>query len=105
MTFLDFIALGLAAWRVSSLLVNEAGPWDIFCRARCLLGVSHGPTGLPEAWTGEGLGALFSCVWCMSVWMGGLMYLVWWLSPVPIYILAVSALAVIVNESIERLKR
>ena len=104
MTFLELAAIGLASWRVSSLLVQESGPGGVFLRVREWLGIEH-TDGLPTSWSGEGLAALFSCVWCMSLWMAGLMYLIWWLSPIPIWILAASALAILAQESIERLKQ
>lgn len=55
--------VGLAAWRVSSLLLYEDGPWAAFARLRSAAGVER---------SGEmtGLATLFSCVWCMSVWIG-----------------------------------
>jgi hypothetical protein len=99
MTLLDMGAIGLATWRLSSLVVNEEGPWGIFLRLRCRLGISH-EDGIPCAWP-DGLAALFSCLWCMSVWMAGLSYLVWWLSPVPVYILAASALCVLFQSAID----
>lgn len=98
MTWLDFVALILATWRVSSLLVMECGPLDIFLRIRCAVGIQHDDQGRPEAWNGGVLAGLFSCVWCMSIWAGGLLYLVWWLSPTPVYILAASCGAIIIAE-------
>ena len=105
MTILDMAAIGLATWRLASLLVNEAGPGGVFLRLREWLGIEHDATGRPNIWAGDGLPALFSCVWCMSVWMAGLAYLIWWLSPILAYILAVSAVAILAQESIERLKQ
>ena len=105
MTILDMGAMGVSAWRLSSLVVNEAGPLGCFLRLRERLGISHDASGLPAVHEGDGLAALFSCVWCVSVWMAGLVYLIWWLSPVPVYILAVSGLAIMAHELIERVRR
>ena len=104
MNVLDGAAIALAAWRLASLLVREAGPWGVFYRCRELLGITHDDSGLPAAWPGNGAAALFSCVWCMSVWTAALAYAVWWIWPVPVYVLAASALAIGMQEALERLK-
>lgn len=61
-TILDLILLGLATWRVSSLITQEDGPADMFVRFRRLVGVER---------AGEitGLATLFSCIWCVSMWV------------------------------------
>lgn len=47
--------------------------------------------------TGEqsGLAELFSCVWCMSVWVASALYIVFFLIPVICYVLALSAVAIV----------
>lgn len=57
------IVFGLATWRVSSLITRETGPFRIFERVRTRAGVY-------EVGEISGLAELFSCVWCMSVWVG-----------------------------------
>lgn len=50
----QLVLLSFAAWRVSSLLVNEEGPFRIF------------------EWFREkthSLGGLLDCLWCTSVWV------------------------------------
>lgn len=56
----------LAVWRVSSLLVNELGPYDIFAKLRALLGVTYDEYTNCKA---QGLAALFCCIWCCSIWV------------------------------------
>lgn len=62
---------GLATWRAASLLVNEAGPWDVFLRLRRLTGIEHDgekqKTIIPDGF----LPGVFSCVWCASLWVAG----------------------------------
>lgn len=65
---LTFFLLTLAAWRVTSLLVNEDGPADVFIRLRVKLGMRYDEYNLPVATTF--LAHLLSCVWCASVWIG-----------------------------------
>ena len=77
-----------AVWRLSYMLVNEAGAWDMF---------DHVRRGAERI----GLGGLFSCVYCMSVWVSALMLITHALAPVAAYIvalwLALSAIAVVLT--------
>lgn len=59
----DLLLVALATWRLTSLLLYEDGPWAAFHRLRAWAGVYRGG----EMTT---LAVLFSCVWCMSVWIG-----------------------------------
>jgi hypothetical protein len=66
----DLLLLGLATWRLTSLLVQEEGPWAIFARLRYKLGVRYDEHSEPYGLTI--LGALFACMWCASVWTGAI---------------------------------
>jgi hypothetical protein len=55
---MTLLLYALATWRISSLLVCEDGPADIFKRLRAA--VCRSPF----------LSGLLSCVWCCSVWVG-----------------------------------
>jgi hypothetical protein len=50
---------GLAAWRVTVMLLYEDGPFGIIKKLRVALCNVH-PT----------VSDLFSCEWCLSVWVG-----------------------------------
>jgi hypothetical protein len=84
----------LATWRISSLLVEEDGPWDFFHKIRFIFGIEfgvladgsleahykrksgkYGPT--PNTFIQE----LFSCVLCMSIWIGAFITLIYYLNP------------------------
>ncbi len=63
-----YLILALATWRITSLLVNEYGPFNLLERMRYWLGVRYdedlrriGTNVVAEA---------FTCVWCLSVWVG-----------------------------------
>jgi len=74
------ILVGLATWRISSLFVNEDGPFRVFEKLRCCLGFElneHGEDVPPDTF----LGQLFGCVWCLSVWVAAGLYLLWLLFP------------------------
>lgn len=57
------LVAGLSTWRTSSLLLYEDGPFDVFTHLRQMVGVYR---------PGERkrLARLFTCVWCLSVWVG-----------------------------------
>lgn len=88
MELTHFLILALATWRLSSLLVNEAGPGDVFLKLRENFGFTHDTSKnkliIPDGFWGE----LFSCIWCCSLWVG-----VWW---VGVYTLLAHELATLV---------
>jgi hypothetical protein len=63
LNYFDVLILGLATWRISHMLVWEDGPWDIFEKYR---------NALEEEFFFD---KLFSCVWCLSVWVGAILVL------------------------------
>lgn len=88
---LQLALLSLATWRLTALLVYEAGPRDMCVRLRNISDVIGGP---------------LMCFWCTSVWVGllasvlllppggGWAELVWW----PAGWLALSAAAILIDE-------
>lgn len=52
----QFVIAALACYRVSVLLVKDAGPWEVFKKARKLTRVSK----------------LLNCMFCTSVWVGAM---------------------------------
>ena len=81
MNWFDFVLLGLATWRVSSLLVHEDGPFLVFRKLRKKVGIQHDENGnifmIPDGL----LPGIFSCVWCASVWLAGGWMIAWVLIP------------------------
>jgi hypothetical protein len=64
----DFVVLGLATWRLTSLVVKEDGPWNLLARLRHLIGVRFDAASQPY-----GLNIVaeaLTCMWCSSVWVG-----------------------------------
>lgn len=83
----ETLLIGLTIWRLSSLLVEEEGPFDVFEKLRRFLGV-------PETGEVEGLvPKLFSCIWCMSVWVAPFVWLAWEFEPTIVIIGAAMAVA------------
>ena len=116
MTILDFVILCLAAWRLAHLLVKEDGPWRMFAKLRKAAGVQSVTTITAEQGVQTGYiayGALAEgllCIWCVSVWCAAFIVLgslapvigicFTWLTR----ILAVSAGAILVQETLTRLR-
>jgi len=67
MTITHVVYGSLFVWRICSLLVREEGPFSIFDRLRHLVGVKQNELSINYGETF--LSKLFSCVWCMSVWV------------------------------------
>jgi len=95
----EVLVLGLATWRLASLLANEYGPFDVFARLRSFLGVVYNEHSLPEGsnWLAKGV----ICVLCNSVWIGtfwAALYFVWpdsWWLALPF---ALSTVAIITEQ-------
>ena len=92
--WLRLLIAALATWRLSSLLVNEDGPNDMFLIIRARFGTHLiRDDDRPES----NLGRLFSCVWCMSVWVSAFLALVaitpFWIVLIP-FALSAAAIAI-----------
>ena len=95
---LEFLVLALAVWRLTSLLVWEDGPFEMFANLRLLLGVRYDEYSKAYGtnWLAKGV----VCPACASVWFGlalAVLYFFWtdcvWLA-LP---LALSAAAIMVE--------
>ena len=59
------IALILAIWRVSSLLYDEGGPWDVMVRLREKMGIEHDEEGSPIVYP-DSMQPM-QCFWCLTL--------------------------------------
>lgn len=105
MSWLDFLILTLATFRVAFMFVEERGPLHIFQRIRELAGISHTEDGDPEVpLNGKFLTELLSCVFCFSIWVGTFWAVLYILLPTiaPLIALpfALSAGAIIVSKKL-----
>ncbi len=102
MNALHLIILALAIWRLSSLLTAEEGPYGIFSKFRDRAGVFY--IGNRVDAYGE-LAKLFSCTWCLSVWIGAIASVAYYYLREPIVWLslplALSAAAIVVGKFVE----
>lgn len=74
MNLLDFLLLSIATWRLSYMIVKEDGPYNILTRFRARFS----------------LGGLTTCIYCLSVWIAALLYVVFIYAAPIVYVLAVS---------------
>lgn len=107
---MQLVVTALAAWRLAHLLVHEDGPGAVFARLRYRAGVravarvdDQGQVVASRTaanTVAEGL----TCVWCVSVWAAALLSLPG--RPVAGLrgVLAVSAGAILVQETVARLR-
>ena len=68
MSFMDLLVLGLACARLSIMLSEDFGPWDIFEKLRHALGVRYDERS--EAYGTTMLSRGIICPYCNSVWIG-----------------------------------
>lgn len=105
LNWFDIVILSLAVWRVSNLLADsdQAGPLNVLHELRFKLGVKYDENSIPYAESGS-IGELVICIYCSSIWLGIIaMLCYYWNSKVTIFVslpLALSALAIIINERI-----
>lgn len=93
------LLLGLATWRISSIVIDEAGPLNVFGEARHRLGVDAPGRIVPGS-----LQELATCLWCLSVWVGAALCLAVRLVPkvaMPVlWVFATSAGAILVAKRV-----
>lgn len=99
----DLLLLGLATWRLTSLLVNEDGPFDLFVKLRWLLGVRFDEQSQRQGTNMLAKGLL--CIWCTSIWVAagwaGLFTIATEASRLLALPLALSAAAIVVERLVD----
>lgn len=79
---MTYLILALATWRISSLLVNEDGPADIFVHLRALAGVRYDGETFQQS-ASNVVAEAFTCIWCTSVWVGLILMIAFTFAPQP----------------------
>lgn len=94
--FMDYLILALTVWRLTSLLVREDGPYEIFARLRVALGIVREEYG---SYATTEIGKALSCFWCASVWVAIVVYTLYLFVPMGFFVpFALSAAAILLNE-------
>jgi len=86
MEITTFILLGIATYRLSFLLADEDGPWEIIERFRYFIGVRYDDTSMRYGTNVFANGII--CSFCNSVWIGIGLTVLWFLSPEILFIVA-----------------
>lgn len=72
--FTELLILGMITWRLTSLLVYEHGPFDIFGRLRVWLGVRYSVNNIPYG-TNE-ISKMILCFLCCSIWVSAVIAII-----------------------------
>ncbi len=97
MNWLDLAAVSLATWRVSSVITSEEGPFNVFKRFREWLGIKHHDDGTVSNVPTKVFAKLFCCLWCLSIWVAPVVYVIYLYCPVLVWIFAISCIAIIID--------
>lgn len=101
--FLSLVMLGLVTWRLTSLLVDESGPFDMFAKFRSFIGVYYDDWS--EKQGRNTIARAFTCFWCASVWVATAVALLagYYSSALEFFttVIAFSALAIIINRILD----
>lgn len=81
MDWLALAVLGLATWRLSSMLVREDGPAYMLRGLRELTGITHDDGGAIVMIPDRFFAQLLSCVYCASMWVGTFWVIFWLIFP------------------------
>ena len=71
------LSLGLASWRIASLLVVEEGPFDILAKFRSFIGIRYDELSTPYGT--NVIADAFTCIWCASMWIAILFSIVYYI--------------------------
>lgn len=95
---MSYLIMALATWRLTSLFVNEAGPFNMFKWLREKTGITHHDDGeianIPERFWAK----LLSCVWCLSIWMAIIVYFIYQYCEIIVIILAISCATIVIDK-------
>lgn len=89
---------GLALSRLLRLFIVDDGPWKILEKFRLAIGINK--IGIPDE--NKMLANLFSCYWCLGIWISPIVFITYKFVPSIIYVLAIAELGCLVYALAER---
>lgn len=96
--------LALSVFRLTSLLVFEAGPWDIFHWLRRKAGITYDRHSQKIA--NNELGRMLLCPWCTSMWVSFGVVLIWAVGGTVVLLpFALSAISILAQETLDYLRK
>lgn len=97
----DFLIKALATFRLTHMIREEEGPFEIVYAIRQWLGITLENKIVSHGLRGEIARAILICFWCASVWVA---LFVWLLPARLLKPLAFSAIAVMIKKWLERIQ-
>lgn len=82
----------LLTWRLTSLFVNEEGPFDMFGQLRDTIGVDRDEFG--KIFGHNQLAQAFTCFWCASIWIGLLVVILYRENPLKALVYSAGAICI-----------
>lgn len=93
---MQFIILSIALWRLTMLIVHDSLPFELGDKFRDKIGVNYDDFG--EQVATNQLAQLFTCVWCMGIWISLPFALYFYRENFFIYWLALSGSMLIIDK-------
>lgn len=100
MSIVDLLLLVAAAYRLTELLVNDAGPWALLVKARERLDASAlncAKQHNEQAYVTN----VLCCVHCTGIYAAASVYVLWLIAPPVVIVLAVAGLMSLVYRVID----
>jgi len=115
-SLIDIVIMFSAVWRLSSLLVDEDGLFDMFERLRTWFGIRYvndGTSAIQKVVPDDTpamkkiMAKWLVCRWCCSLWMGGLLTVLCTVFPSQVVLtvllpFSLSSLAIVVDAVVSR---
>jgi len=95
----DLVIQSLALSRLLRLFIEDDGPYNILMRLRQLIGINE--FGIHDE--NRVLAGLFSCFWCLGIWVGPVIFITYKFLPSIVYVLAIAELGCLIYAIAERI--
>lgn len=104
MMLIDVVLLGLAVFSITYMIRRTDGPFDLFVKLREFVGIHHAEEyedevyiGVVEVVDNTFMARLFSCYWCLSLWVSLVCLLIWNILPDVILLFSIIGVAGLLN--------
>lgn len=91
------VIASLATWRLTSILYRE----KIATPIRYWIGERKDIHTGKETYPDTFIGKVIACFWCLSVWCGIVVLLIWFVFPYILIPLALSAISILIEQRVE----
>ena len=102
--WLGMLIVALATWRITSLFVNEDGPFDVFANLRARVGVYYDEYSVARG--KNVVASALTCVWCTSPYVALILVCAWIYQPLYAILVflpfAISAVAILIEAGVNQ---